>query len=86
MHFFKCWVRREVKDDNDNHLYILNGLVNFDVRKRVIYNDYKKIELSAPGAQLLALLIHNANKLVTRDSLLQDVWEQYNLTPSNGNL
>lgn len=67
-------------------MYLLNGRVHFDFDKRTLFDEHKNIELTISGARLLNALLLGANEIITRNSLLWDIWEAYNLTASNGNL
>lgn len=69
-----------------SNVYILNGLIHLDIDKRTLSDKDKEIELSHAGSRLLNILILNANEVISRDLLLREVWEEHNLTPSNGNL
>lgn len=79
-------MKSETKINYSNHIYILNTTIYFDVNKRTLTDKQTEIELSVSSSRLLCILILNANEVISRDSLLRDVWEENNLTASNGNL
>nr|ULG19115.1 Sea17 [Serratia proteamaculans] len=66
--------------------FMLNDLVHFNDNTRVLCRGVQSIELSLSSARLLSRLIITPNKLIRRDDLLNDVWDKFNLTPSDSNL
>lgn len=66
--------------------FMLNGLVNFNDNTRLLCRGVQSIELSVSSARLLTRLLLTPNELVRRDDLLSDVWDKFNLTPSDSNL
>lgn len=66
--------------------YMLDNLVRFRVSSGIISSASHHIELPVAASRLLNELILNNNELITRDYLLREVWEKFNLTPSNSNL
>jgi DNA-binding winged helix-turn-helix (wHTH) protein len=65
---------------------MLNDLVHFNDNTRVLCRGVQSIELSLSSARLLTRLLLTPNELVKRDDLLSDVWDKFNLTPSDSNL
>ncbi|HBE7741030.1 TPA: winged helix-turn-helix domain-containing protein [Escherichia coli] len=65
---------------------MLNNLVHFNDKTRILSRDSQSIELSGASARLLTRLILTPNELVKRDDLLSEVWDRFNLTPSDNNL
>lgn len=49
-------------------------------------NSVPMVQLSKPGARLLAELIIHSGEIMTREDLIKKVWEDHNLTPSGSNL
>ena len=47
----------------------------FDTDKLLLYKDNKKIELTALELKLVNLLFLNLNKVVTRSTILDKIWE-----------
>lgn len=62
------------------HFNSINGLI------KLIDNDNSAIQLSRPGSRLLTELITHCGNTMTREELLQLVWEEHGLTPSGSNL
>lgn len=70
-------------------IFDINGNISYDEQAGTleITNDLSnKILLPKAAARLLSLFVRNNNLLVTRDQLLNDVWEEYGLKASNNNL
>lgn len=70
-------------------IFNINGNISYNEQAGTlgITNDLRsKILLLKPTARLLSLFVRNNNQLVTRDQLLNDVWEEYGLKASNNNL
>ena len=49
--------------------------ISFDIDKMEVYKDNKKIELSSLEIQILNLLFININKVVSRDTILDTIWD-----------
>lgn len=49
--------------------------IEFDMDKMEVYKDNKKIELSNIELKILNLLFLNLNKVVTRDDIIEKIWE-----------
>jgi len=69
----------------------------YTINSRVIFNDQMgslsltegredPTILAAPASRLLTLLIKNNNKVLTRDEILTEVWENHGLVASSNNL
>ncbi|WP_261437485.1 winged helix-turn-helix domain-containing protein [Serratia proteamaculans] len=72
-----------------NMIFIINGNVSYNEQAgtlEIINDSSSKILLLKPTARLLSLFVRNNNLLVTREQLLNDVWEDYGLKASNNNL
>lgn len=48
--------------------------ISFDTDKMEVYKDNKKIDLSSLELQILNLLFININKVVSRDTILDTIW------------
>ncbi len=48
--------------------------ISFDMDKMEVYKEKKKIELSSLEIQILNLLFMNINKVVSRDTILDTIW------------
>lgn len=71
--------------------------MNYIINKNIYFNSLKgslnstnnsviMVQLSKPGARLLAELIIHSGEIMTRENLIKKVWEDHNLTPSGSNL
>lgn len=49
--------------------------IEFDVDKMEVYKDKKKIDLSNIELKILYLLFCNLNKVVTRDEIIEKIWD-----------
>ena len=59
--------------NNDEQSYKFEN-IKIDDRKHIVTYDEKEIDLSKKEYDLLALLIRNKNLVVTRDKILDEVW------------
>ncbi|WP_447873178.1 winged helix-turn-helix domain-containing protein [Serratia fonticola] len=69
--------------------YILNFTVIFLPSERtisILNNEEVRASLSAPATRLLLELIKHNGVIVTRETLLKNVWEDYGFSGSNSNL
>lgn len=49
--------------------------IEFDIDKMEVYKDKEKIELSNLELKILHLLFLNLNKVVTRDDIIEKIWD-----------
>lgn len=49
--------------------------IKFDLDKMVVYKNEKKIDLTSLELKILSLLLININKVVSRNSILECIWE-----------
>lgn len=49
--------------------------IEFDMDKMEVYNNNEKIDLSSIELKILHLLFSNLNKVVTRDEIIEKIWE-----------
>ena len=69
--------------------YLINQTVYFNAREGILNlatDEDLSIQLSKPGMRLLNELITHSGITQTREALLQRVWEDHGLVPSNSNL
>lgn len=69
--------------------YIFNKVIKFypGVNELSLVNDAQSsIVISNSSARLLLLLTQHSGRIVSRDDLLKNVWEDYGYTASNNNL
>lgn len=69
--------------------YIINLTLTFEPDNQVLMlvnNAQLTIKLSNPATRLLSELIKNNNIVVTRETLIKHVWEEYGFSPSNATL
>ena len=62
-----------VRKNNNSTIKIKDITYNYD--KMEVYKNNQKIELSSLELKILNLLINNINKVVTRNLLLDKIWE-----------
>ena len=62
-----------VRKDNNSTIKIKDITYNYD--KMEVYKNNQKIELSSLELKILNLLFNNINKVVTRNLLLDKIWE-----------
>lgn len=61
---------------NDKSMNVINIKdIMYDANKMVVYKDGKEVNLSSLELKILNLLFSNIDKVVTRDSLLEHIWE-----------
>lgn len=69
--------------------YIINQAIVFDTRSGVLSlqsDEQVTVPLSRPGVRLLTALVTHCGTTLSRDTLLNSVWEEHGLTPSSNNL
>ena len=49
--------------------------IEFDLDKMVVYKDKKEIKLTSLELKILSLLFSNLNKVVTRNDIIDKIWE-----------
>ncbi len=49
--------------------------IEFDLDKMVVYKDKKEIQLTSLELKILSLLFNNVNKVVTRNDIIDKIWE-----------
>ncbi len=54
---------------------VIIEVITFDVDKQTVYSDVVEIVLTSLERKILFYLIQNKNKVVTRESLLDKIWE-----------
>ena len=61
---------------NNKKKNIINVLdISFDIDKLILYKNNEKIELTSLELKLVNLLFTNINKVVTRNAILDKIWE-----------
>ncbi|MFP8620191.1 winged helix-turn-helix domain-containing protein [Klebsiella grimontii] len=66
--------------------YLLENSVHYNEESRTLKNDNTEIILPVSAARLLSLLLQKNNEQLSRNEILEKVWEQYGLVASNHNL
>lgn len=66
-------IKRILNDKSTNVITIKD--IMYDANKMVVYKDGKEVSLSSLELKILNLLFSNIDKVVTRDSLLEHIWE-----------
>lgn len=69
-------------ESSNNDIFELNGLFLYVNQSMAEYNN-KKIELSKKELQVLYLLLKNANKIVSRETLLEGLWNDVDFVDDN---
>lgn len=64
---------------NISRQYLSCGSISLDLKRTAVYNGEEEVVLSLSEYQLLLYLLKNKGRTVTRESLLQEIWD------SNGN-
>lgn len=64
---------------NASKQYLTCASISLDLKRTTVYCDSKEVVLSPSEYQLLLYLLQNKGRTVTRESLLQEIWD------SNGN-
>ena len=49
--------------------------ISFDLDKMMVYKEAEKIELTSLELKILSLLFINLNKVVTRNDIIDKIWE-----------
>ncbi len=66
-------IKRILNDKSTNVITIKD--IMYDANKMVVYKNGKEVNLSSLELKILNLLFSNIDKVVTRDSLLEHIWE-----------
>jgi len=69
-------------ESSNNDVFELKGLFLYVNQSIVEYNN-KKVELSKKEFQILYLLLKNANKIVSRETLLEGLWSDVDFVDDN---
>lgn len=67
-------INKIIKRNNKNNIVKAKNL-SFDFDKMEVYKDNQKINLSSIELNILNLLFININKVVTREIILEKIWE-----------
>ncbi|MGY0246709.1 winged helix-turn-helix domain-containing protein, partial [Klebsiella michiganensis] len=59
--------------------YLLENSVHYNEESRALENDNTEIILPVSAARLLSLLLQKNNEQLSRNEILEKVWEQYGL-------
>ena len=72
---FSHWLTRKIRSPQDKASVLKCGDISIDFLScRVILNN-KILELTNAEYRLLCLLVRNANRIVSRDIILNDLWD-----------
>ena len=66
--------------------YLLENSVHYNEESRALENDNTEIILPVSAARLLSLLLQRNKEQLSRNEILEKVWEQHGLVASNHNL
>lgn len=66
--------------------YLLENLVHYNEESRALVNDKTEIILPVSAARLLSLLLQRNKEQLSRNEILEKVWEHHGLVASNHNL
>lgn len=64
----KRFKKEDIKDFNDNYLRV-------DFKNKEVYVENKQVKLTSLEYKLLTYLINNSNRLVTKEELFDNVWQ-----------
>jgi DNA-binding winged helix-turn-helix (wHTH) protein len=70
-------------------MYIIDGVIFYDESKNTIWHRDKEsesIDLHITASRILLLFIQNKGKVLSREQLLDDIWDKYGITPSSNTL
>lgn len=67
--------RQKKKTLNTNPHIIQIGQLEFDQKRMILRSKYESTELSGKETELLLLLYHNENKILEREYILNQVWQ-----------
>ncbi len=68
----KAVLKRQKTDENK---FVFNDFV-LDFNCKELYIDSKKIDLTKTEYKLLALLVQNQNRVISREEIIDDVWKE----------
>ena len=67
-------INRIMQKENQNHIINIKD-IKFDTDKMVVYKNSEEVNLTGLELKILHLLLMNINKVVTRDYIIEKVWE-----------
>ena len=67
-------INRIMQKENKNHIINIKD-IKFDTDKMVVYKNSEEVNLTGLELKILHLLLMNINKVVTRDYIIEKVWE-----------
>jgi DNA-binding response OmpR family regulator len=73
---------KRAKTEESEHVHRASG-VEVDTQRRVATLDGEELSLTAKEFDLLAYLVTNAGRVVSRDEILETVWQGQHATDSN---
>jgi DNA-binding response OmpR family regulator len=73
---------KRTKEEGDDEVFEASG-VRIDMPKRSAALDGEELSLTAKEFDLLAYLVQNAGRVVSRDEILEQVWRGQHATDSN---
>jgi len=65
-------IRRTQQPDNET--YLINGNLKIDFMQRVVYKNNKELKLTNTEYLLLSLFFKNADKVLTHNFVLKEIW------------
>ena len=67
-------INRIMQKGNKNHIINIKD-IKFDTDKMIVYKNSEEVNLTGLELKILHLLLININKVVTRDYIIEKVWE-----------
>ena len=67
-------IKKSLEKNSNNKIININN-ISFDLESMELKKDNVKIELSSLELKIINLLFNNLNKVVSRDKLLESIWE-----------
>ena len=71
------------RDSGDRRIALQAGPLSMDLIDRSVFRGARKLDLKPKEFGVLAYLMRNANRIVTRAMLLEDVWSYHAQTETN---
>lgn len=71
----KCVLRRYKRNLNHDYNIIKCSNIKLDLSRAKVFVDYKEIDITSLEYKIMVLLMENKNKLVSRQKILERIWD-----------